>query len=75
MPFLPFLQLFKIQLLPCSCNTASVLFPAKNKDKEPPLRPNPINFCKQAGENFINPLWHQLRWEGPDTVGDALLSP
>lgn len=73
--FYPFYCFLKIQLLPCSCNTASVLFPAKNEDKEPPLRPNPINFCKQTGENFIKPLWPQLRWEGPHTMGDALLSP
>lgn len=73
--FYPFYRFFKIQLLPCSCNTASVLFPAKNEDKEPPLRPNPINFCKQTGENFITSLWPQLQWEGPHTMGDALRSP
>lgn len=48
MYFPPFLQLFKIQLLPCSCNTASALLPARNEDKEPPLRPNPKPFLQTS---------------------------
>lgn len=61
--FHPFLQLLLIQLLPCSCNTDSALLPARNENKEHPLRPNPINFCKRAGKNVLSSLWHQHYWE------------
>lgn len=61
--FHPFLQLILIQLLPCSYNTDSALLPARNEDLEHPLRPNPINFHKRAGENVLSSLWHQQHWE------------
>lgn len=75
MPFSPFLQLLLIQLLPCSCNADSALFPARNEGKEPPLRENPINFCKQAGDNFIGDLWHCTTDRDQITTGGTLLFP
>lgn len=61
----PLLQLLLTQLLPCSCNTDSAFLPARNEDREHPLRPNPINFCKRAGENFLSNLRHQHHWARP----------
>lgn len=71
--FYPFSS-FLTSVLPCSCNPASAFLPARQGDKEPPLRPSSTRFCKQAGENFINSLQHQHHWEGLDTVGGALVS-
>lgn len=76
MPLSPLLQLLLIQLLPCSCNTDSAFLPARNEDKGHPLRPNPINFCKRAGENFLSNLRHQHHWARPaDSDGGALYYP
>lgn len=62
MPFLPLsLLLKKFSFFTCSCNTASVLFPAKNEDKRHSSETKSNKFLPaDTGENFIKHLWPQL---------------